>query len=142
MFELTEQDLTLAWSGEYSVGEPIIDQQHQQMFELYNELVALFIAGRPGTDFVQTATGLLSLSQQHFEDEERLMAAAGAGDLDSHRHKHAELITGLQTMTAELDMVSATPSVAMMVVFRDWILTHILSEDLQLRPLWAASEQG
>ena len=74
------------WKREYSVGVAILDQQHQHLFELVNELHEFMTAGQSEAILTTTLTELVACTRRHF------LAGRGADrtdlnfpGLDAHR---------------------------------------------------------
>ena len=85
--------LHLVWQEAYESGEPTIDREHRELFELANVLIDAFLSG--GHDFGRIASvydRLLEHIVSHFTHEEALLADYGYARLDAHRHAHAGLL--------------------------------------------------
>lgn len=83
------------WKEEYSVGDPIIDAQHQQLIATMNQLSELLTSGADRLDeassiFAQLAVYVLD----HFGYEEQRMAACAypPAELAAHKATHAGLV--------------------------------------------------
>ncbi|AFZ49013.1 bacteriohemerythrin [Dactylococcopsis salina] len=65
------------WSEDYETGFPVIDQQHQQMFALVNQLQEAMLKSADPTLLKQLLNALLKDTIAHFTLEEDLMLEHG-----------------------------------------------------------------
>ncbi|MBK8791151.1 MAG: hemerythrin domain-containing protein [Holophagaceae bacterium] len=62
------------WSDAYRCGNPLIDAQHERLFQLANELLDALLSDRPVDEIAAFIQGLLREVVQHFHDEEAILA--------------------------------------------------------------------
>jgi diguanylate cyclase (GGDEF)-like protein/hemerythrin-like metal-binding protein len=85
--------IRLVWQEAYECGEPTIDREHRELFELANELLdASFTEDSSLQAFSTALEKLLAHIVRHFADEEDLLAQHGYADLEAHRAAHAGLL--------------------------------------------------
>jgi hemerythrin len=117
----------MRWSQSYESGLPEVDVQHQEMFELIQQIGALDDANAR-----EQISGLLDelerVSREHFAHEERLMAQYDYPDLDKNVSSHQRLLLELQGYRAS----TVFGARKLTLVLSNWLLSHILMED---RPL-------
>jgi hemerythrin len=119
----------LSWSTEYSVEVESIDEQHQQLFAMLNELHDAMKAGK-GTE--QAPLVLKKLAEyvcEHFAWEEALMAKAGYPDLARHKAEHDKLTNEVAKMLQELESGKTVLSMKLQGFLRSWLQEHILGCD-------------
>ena len=119
----------LKWDETYSVGNREIDRQHQDLFALIDRLEdkdldvhAMRIVFEKLDIYVE----------EHFRDEEALMARAGFDDLDAHIRLHDEFRQWLRS--AKNTFKTATPDHTalgrnLQAFLQEWFLRHILTAD-------------
>lgn len=128
------------WSDELSVGNRLIDQDHQELIALVNELHSAAEA-RSGADVLErTLQRLFVYTQEHFQREEFLMAHINFPDFEAHRKQHQELIDQVALLRdafkrGQLDVATSTSK-----VLRYWLVHHIMRSDRMLAV--AARESG
>jgi len=118
----------LEWRSEYSVGNDIIDQQHQGLFVIANEILRAH-------DADESTRGIMKLfkyTRIHFHDEEEIMAQRGYSGLEEHRQKHEELIERLGGIATVINHDKEAFSERVFELMLDWILTHIVEEDRKI----------
>jgi len=116
------------WLDEYKIGDEIIDQQHEYLFDLANQIVD------PENDAQKTHLNVLALYhyfREHFKDEESLMKQYNYPDYEEHVKKHENLTKKLREIndgivTGEISLQDVTE------FMQNWVHGHILGEDLIL----------
>jgi diguanylate cyclase (GGDEF)-like protein/hemerythrin-like metal-binding protein len=85
--------IRLVWQEAYECGEPTIDREHRELFDLANVLLdASFKSESSLQAFSIALEKLLAHIVRHFADEEALLAERAYKDLESHRRAHAGLL--------------------------------------------------
>ena len=126
--------LLLDWSTQYQVDDDFIDRQHQKMFELFNTLAVHFITPEGDKMILPAIEAFIGYTKQHFSDEEQLMDRINFRNRQEHKRRHAELLSEIDGVVAEMHEGKRLLSAGLLVFLREWILIHILSEDTQLKP--------
>jgi hemerythrin len=83
--------MTFVWTSDLSVGVDAIDLQHQELFLRTNSLLVAIGDRRAEGEILTTLAFLGDYVVSHFEDEERLMQAAGYPGLAEHVAEHGRL---------------------------------------------------
>lgn len=92
----------LQWSEAYECGESTIDEQHRELFTLANATLDATLNHDEGA--LQQLERFIHHVQEHFADEEALLAKVGYPELERHRRIHAGLLqeaTRLHQRTVE-----------------------------------------
>jgi hemerythrin len=112
------------WEDKYSVGDPVIDQQHMGMFELANQLPEVC----DSSDVKPIIMKLYKYVHAHFSAEEEMMKSIGFPQLAEHKLLHEDLITQLNDLSSQpLDTDEAVYGFKKFVY--NWLIDHILEED-------------
>lgn len=119
----------LLWHDDYGLGLAEIDQQHQKLFRLMNQVWDAVIEQDDtplhATDLIRE---LEEYAQNHFDAEERFMAETGYPRLDCHKKAHDAFVRRLhQEKDAMLD--GSWISISLLQFLRDWLISHILVAD-------------
>lgn len=122
------------WSDEYSVGVSMLDQQHQHLISMLNELNDAMLQGK-GRDVVQGLLGrLLQYTRVHFSTEESLMSRWGYPELKAHQAEHERLTRKAMEFKAKFDGGYTMITVQLLSFLKEWLVSHILGMDKQYSP--------
>jgi diguanylate cyclase (GGDEF)-like protein/hemerythrin-like metal-binding protein/PAS domain S-box-containing protein len=127
--------LKLVWSPTYQCGHPVIDDQHQRLFELANELLDGLLSDRPVDEISSLVASLLAEVVHHFHDEEIILREIGFAGLEAHAEKHARLVA--KALELEQAFLRNTLSVGTLFQFlaHDVVAQHMLRADREFFPL-------
>ncbi len=85
----------IKWSAEYSVGVAKIDEQHQELFNLLNDLQESLTRGWNQEKVREIFDLLEEHTLAHFSEEEKIMTLFNYSDQDNHVLHHRDLIEEL-----------------------------------------------
>lgn len=115
---------TISWSDDFRIGEPTIDRQHEQLFQL------AAAAANAADKTSQTAAVMLLYRyvREHFQHEEAVMRDSQFPHYKSHVKLHEELITGLNSISADIAS-GRLDSQRLPTFMNTWLMSHILEHD-------------
>jgi len=115
--------LPLRWIPSLALHVDEVDAQHQYLFELYNR----FQAGEGTLDRDGLLADLLGYAGSHFRDEEALMLSIGypSSEFAKHKRSHEEFVS-------RVGLLRESPLWELLDYVREWLLRHIMSEDLRI----------
>lgn len=123
------------WRDCYSVGYAPIDDQHQKLFSISNELTdaALSSNGANETDLMKIIDELLNYVRDHFSEEEALMRQSGVPDIAGHILVHNAFLIEILNLenrvrTGDAGEIHAV-AVALPELVGGWLVGHIAIED-------------
>ena len=124
---------TFVWNEHFTTGLAVVDEQHQVLVRLINDLGTDLVGGDALNSLDETFARLALYARRHFADEEDLMVAAGlpSGDVDHHRAKHAEFIEQVGRMWNARSSMS-NPVEVLHGFLSAWLAFHILGEDQEM----------
>ena len=129
--------IRLEWQEAYECGEPTIDREHRELFELANVLLdASFKSDSSPQAFNAALEKVLAHIAQHFADEEVLLARYGYKGLDSHRRAHARLLARAAEIKASAAAGKATLGDLVEFLANSVIAQHLFKEDRKFFPLF------
>lgn len=128
----------MTWSGKHSVGVNALDSQHKTLMRVLNELHAASMQGKVREIAVPLLRLAVSLANEHFSDEERLMETTRYPGLASHRELHRELTGRLAEFVARHEKGDSAVYTQLLYFLRDWLINHMQTEDQQYAP-WLRS---
>ncbi|MEH6825179.1 MAG: bacteriohemerythrin [Motiliproteus sp.] len=129
------------WREEFAIGHPEIDQQHQRLFGLLDQLYTVVCTAEDaeGADDEGTVerivTELVDYTRNHFFYEESLMRELGYLGLEQHRQEHQRLLGAVDEKMAALRRGDKIMRIDLLEFMNDWLSRHILQSDLQLARL-------
>lgn len=116
------------WDGSYLLNIPHIDEQHEQLIALMNELEQA-VGNNAGPLMIDAVfQELIRYTTSHFSAEERFMMEHDYPGLDSHRCLHTGFIHDLHALLAR-NGVEGSLSTATIGFLSTWITTHIKGDD-------------
>lgn len=80
------------WDRSLETGNEEIDSQHQQLFELAQELESSIRGGAGSEDLKGPLARFLDLTIEHFQTEERVMQEMRYPGYGAHVAKHCDLV--------------------------------------------------
>jgi hemerythrin len=135
--------MSIAWDPGLITGNRQIDEQHEQIFRMFEALRAA-MAEDGGHGEVGRLLGTLSLYVvAHFWQEESLMVQHGCPGLEEHRAAHAQLRGQVDDLVDRYNAEGGLPPVELLGFMTDWLGEHVRQQD---RPMvtfvLAAQEQA
>jgi len=127
----------IVWHDSFSVGVTVLDEHHRHLAWLINRLADCTGGAAHSERVVDVIGELVQYAMYHFEHEEKLMAAHDFPRLDKHRGEHTqfcEVITET-SFGATLGIIDISHLVEYLI---RWWKNHILYEDMQFKPFFAA----
>lgn len=124
----------MEWNTSYSVGNEILDQQHQELFEKINLAEKLFRdyfeKGIDISEALHLVQGLKAYAIEHFETEEAYMKKINYPHLLEHQKKHQSYIEHIEKIDEKRIHHSTEEVVLEIFSFLNlWIVEHIHSCD-------------
>ena len=128
----------MTWSSKHSVGVEELDHQHRALMKVLNELHAASMRGKAREVAGPLIRQIVSIANEHFAAEERLMESTGFPGLASHRVKHRELAGKIAEFVARHEKGDTTVYTQLLYFMRDWLTSHMQTEDQEYAPWLSA----
>lgn len=119
----------LEWSDELSVSVRELDEQHQQLMRLLNELHAAARRNSDGAVMADILEGLVEYASTHFRTEETYMTRFGFPGYRQHETEHERFIGRLLDFQKRFSSGAVVASTEVMNFLKDWLMRHILGTD-------------
>ncbi len=121
---------SLSWNDSFSVGHQDIDQDHQRLFQLFNELSGAMQEGRTQSVISTILDALIDYTAVHFRREEEIMATANFPDLAAHRKLHeAFVVKALAVRDQFRSSPGNTLAIETLAFVKRWLIDHIQKSD-------------
>lgn len=126
----------IEWKDRMSVGVDALDNDHRKLIALLNQLHDLMRGVRTDITAHQIVHELVKYTEYHFDCEERLMRLVRYPEYEEHVRIHRDLKRRI--IAFEQKFLSYPASEALVLplfdFLSDWLMRHILREDMKLRP--------
>jgi hemerythrin len=117
------------WDNIYSIGDPSIDAQHQNLFDIANRFhEAHAIRSDRGTK-MRIFDELIDYTARHFKDEEDFMRRHRYPGLERHQEQHVKLVKLVLNYKIRLERGDPDADHNAMEFIRLWLNGHILGSD-------------
>lgn len=131
--------MPIFWRDKMSVQNALIDRDHRYLICLINTVE---LALREPEDRQPINNALMQLrdyTREHFRNEEQIQAAIGFPTRTEHRKLHESLTSSLEDLIARAQTegdpaTQQERNAALITLLRDWLLHHVLQEDLLMAP--------
>jgi len=123
----------IAWSTDLAVGVDVIDEQHRQWIQRFNDVAVAIAAHQGPVQIGKKLAFLMDYNKLHFATEEKLMTDRGYPDLPVQRAQHKELTETLKDLVRDFEEEGATQKLAETVnsYLGNWLIKHIRELDLK-----------
>lgn len=127
-------DLKVSWKDGFSVGDPLIDEQHRAFFDEVNQVAAQLDSDNPREAVITFYRGFFASLLQHFRDEEALLVRIDFNDLDNHKAEHEALLASVSAFEGML-LTSENIHELRFVVKRLFValVEHLVTEDVRYK---------
>jgi len=120
------------WNDSYSVGSAEIDEQHQKLFHIADELHRAMLERRGKEALNGLLQRLVAYTRHHFACEERAMRDHAYPGYLQHRMEHEKLTGQVLEFQNKVTRGQATVTIEIMTFLSDWLRNHIQLSDQKL----------
>lgn len=131
---------TNEWQPMFSVGHPLLDEQHRRLLALAQRASACLAdsSGESAGEFHLILNDLMEYARQHFRSEEQLLREFGYAGLAAQLAEHQVYLDRLVGfMTAAMDGIIDKQGLQQYLV--EWWMRHILVSDMQFRTIFGTA---
>jgi len=125
----------ITWNDSYSVGIPLMDEQHKKLLVMINDLykASQVQADEEGDSrnkaaFALACSKAADYAKNHFADEEKYMAQAAYPDLADQKKQHESYLSRVWAEFGKYEKGEASP-LDLAMFLRDWLMQHIVAKD-------------
>lgn len=124
----------LVWHPAYESGQAELDAQHRALFGHVNNILAALLLERPVDEVAALIDTLICDVAEHFEDEEKIILAAGFPGAAAHAAMHRELIAHAGYLVSRFKTRDLDRGEPFQFLAHDLVARHILGEDREFFP--------
>jgi hemerythrin len=117
------------WKESYNTGVGPIDEQHQRLVELINELHSAMKQAKSKEVIGEVISELAKYTQYHFTDEEKYMQRANYPKLLEHKKEHDDFVAHVSDYKGRFDRGEVMLSIDVLNFLQDWLVDHIEGSD-------------
>ena len=117
------------WDDNMSVNVKKIDQQHQKLIAIMNNLFEAMTEGKGKQVLDKTVDQLLEYTEIHFKTEEIFFDQFEYSETDSHKKEHEDFIEKVSAFKDGTDRGKLGLSVDVMHFLSRWLENHIMKTD-------------
>lgn len=111
------------------IGIQKMDEEHQYLVDLINELYEFMSKGN-GKDIIEkTIVGLISYIEFHFKNEEKLLSDYGYPEYRDHLSKHYKLIKEVKEIQENFSNGQLLVTSEISNFLKEWLTQHIMISD-------------
>ncbi len=131
----------VAWSDEFALGMQEIDEQHQVLIELINQVWVAVVKRVSVEQALPIIEELEKYTITHFTAEEIFMRELGYAGFAEHKVEHDNFVSRVAEEKAKI--IGGKPVALEMVHFlKDWLINHILVSDKAYTQTYAKRAQA
>lgn len=121
----------LNWKKSFEIGHEEIDQQHKNLFAIYNTLYDEVINGAANSDEIklEILEEVLEYTCFHFSCEEGLMREIGYPQVSRHWRLHKDFENRIYQFYRVKSSDIFVLNSEVFKIIEQWLLEHILKED-------------
>jgi hemerythrin len=125
--------VAVVWNDSFAIGMTQIDNQHKELFDRINKLLAAMARGAGGAEVESTVGFLEQYVNTHFGDEEALLRSWRYPAYNAHKALHDRFVRDLlqikQGIAEGRSLTLLTIEVQRKV--SDWLVQHIMKVDME-----------
>lgn len=119
------------WNAQFETGIASIDSQHKKLVEYVNRLHNGMMEGQATAALGIILDGLVAYTASHFKHEERIFDQIEWENTEDHIDHHKKLVSQVVEFQTKFKAGDASISMELMDFLKDWLMNHILKEDMK-----------
>ncbi len=121
----------IEWCELLVIGHPLIDDQHQELFNIINQFNDEISNKQSKKLAVCTLNNLIQFAQKHFTDEEKISKEFNFPEEDLTRHQkiHEQLVMDIFELHTDISSGVEKDIGKIHDFLTEWIILHVLIED-------------
>ncbi|MFA5903619.1 MAG: bacteriohemerythrin [Desulfobacula sp.] len=115
----------IKWDDGFSVNVAKLDQQHQKLISMNNELNEAMGKGKGKDVLGKIVNGLIDYTLTHFKTEEDYFKQFRYPETDSHKKEHIAFVRKVSEFKEGFENGKLSLSIEIMTFLSDWLRNHI-----------------
>jgi len=139
--------MAILWQKTMSVGNDIIDHDHRYLISFVNTIELALQSPNDKIFLLDALTQLYEYGETHFRREEIIQRKIGYPQSLNHKHEHNKLLAQLKEVSKNIIEITDAQELAkqapeLIIILRGWLVDHVFSEDMLLKPYLAKHAKG
>ncbi len=130
----------IQWDKSFSVNVSEIDQQHQKLIHMTNDLNDAMRQGKGKEALGKIIQGLIGYTRTHFSTEEKYFSQFGYPEADTHKAAHTDFVAKVTEVKQKFDRGQMGLPIEVMTFLSQWLSAHIKGTDKKYSPFF--NEKG
>lgn len=126
---MSKSSSVVAWSEDYALKLPEIDEQHKILFNLLNSLWHAIVRRSGPVETLELIGELEKYTLSHFAAEETFMRVTHYLDFTEHKKQHDAFVDRVTQEKAAILGAGKPLSLDLLRFLKDWLVDHILVSD-------------
>lgn len=129
----------IQWSDNLKTGIAVIDEQHQQLFDMISNLDR-FITSKD--TFLVAIIALQTYVSTHFKTEEDYMKCVNYPDYENHKARHDKFVEDYKVLLKKRNTVNGFLDLGPEFVsfLENWVTEHYANEDVRMASFIKSAE--
>lgn len=123
----------LSWSTQYSIGNDVIDTEHEELFRLVNAFHDHWQEKRDAQSIAVLLNQLIAYAEMHFQHEEIIMRDAEFPKLAEHQRIHEAMVETIFKLRQSFEEQHNHLETNTMRFIKSWLVEHIIQNDYLFR---------
>ena len=119
----------MQWTEMLAIDGGHVDEQHRGLFEAINAFHEAVAQGHESAAVAAALDFLKSYGEQHFAEEEQLLAGVVYPRIDQHRRQHQQFLEQVAAFRAQLLEGGSGLGHSMSQFLGSWLVNHIMVAD-------------
>ncbi len=136
---MTVEFRNLNWREEYSVGVPLLDNQHKEILKSIQKVTDFNTKTDDSNVFSDSIEYLTRLMSNHFKDEEDYLSQKKYPFFNDHKKSHLKLMDGYSELLYRLSKGDKGVDKKLVKFLHNWWVNHIFEEDMKFRDFFKKS---
>lgn len=122
----------ICWTEDLRVGNQAIDEDHQHLFALLDNLQHTMPTGLVTQEAAVIVDDLAEYVASHFRREEEFMLRIGYPEYPMHKAEHDRFVSEVHALQSRLGRGAQTLTLSIDRMLSDWLRRHVLVMDKAL----------
>lgn len=128
----------MIWKEKYMIGVPLIDEQHQELFQRVTDFVETVRSPQPWENKTAKVNSTLDFMKNyvvtHFRDEVQYQKEIGYPDVEAHQKIHNEMVQYVAGIAKQFEEGGYQEKLIQQFAGKllAWLINHVASEDQKI----------